>query len=123
MSLKSSIIRASRTAFRAMDSVGVPITYNVTGEINYDVASGVSVRDVLATYNIEKAWFTSYKLADIDGEMIQSKDRRLTIQATDVTFDVTLADNVIDEDGNVWEVIDIKLPPPGIVYILQVRGP
>lgn len=121
MSLNRTIRRATKAALKAMNSVGEDIKYNQESSAIYDTDKGtVNRTDVPISI---KGWFTSFKESQIDGINVQPGDKRLTLSVIDIKFEPSLTDFITDESGQEWEVINIKLPPPKILYILQVRRP
>ena len=122
MSLNSSIRKATRKSLKAMESIAETITYRqVTGEPVYDADAGSFTRNTSAV--TIKGWFTSFEERHVDGDNVQPGDKRLTFEVISTSIVPKMNDFVLDEAGAQWEVINIKLPPPKILYILHVRRP
>lgn len=122
MSLNTSIRKATRRSLKAMESIAEDVTYHqVTGEPVYDADAGSFTRKTSpATI---KGWFTSFEEKHVDGDKVQPGDKRLTFEVISTSIVPKMNDFVVDEAGDEWEVINIKLPPPKILYILHVRRP
>jgi len=122
VSLNTSIRKATRSALKAMESIAEDITYHeVIGRPTYDADAGSFTRKTSPT--TIKGWFTSFEERHVDGENVQPGDKRLTFEVISSSIVPKLNDFVIDEAGDEYEVINIKLPPPKILYILHVRRP
>lgn len=122
MSLNTSIRKATRSALKAMESIAENVTYHqVTGNPVYDADAGSFTRNTAPT--TIKGWLTSFEERHVDGDNVQPGDKRLTFEVISTSIVPKMNDFVVDEAGDEWEVINIKLPPPKILYILHVRRP
>lgn len=121
MSLARSIRKATKTSLKAMNSVGESVVYHQVTGSSYDTDLG-SVRRTTLSFPI-RAWFTSFKEKEVDGNNVRPEDKRCTFEVMSLAIVPSLKDFVIDEAGEEWEVMNKKLPPPKILYILHVRRP
>jgi len=121
MSLSRSIRKATKAALRSINSIAEDIKFHRTASAVYDVDTGADKRRTVPIPL--KGWFTSFEERHIDGNNVQPGDKRLTFSVTDVDIEPTLSDFIVDGSDQKWEIINIKLPPPKILYILQVRRP
>lgn len=123
MTLRNAIRKATKMALAAQGSIAVPVTYQRVGSTTVNTDTGQHTRNVLASYSIPEAFFTSYKEREIDGNNVQPADKRMTVDAKHITLDPALHDYVVDDQGVTWEVINFKIPPPRVILIFQVRRP
>ena len=123
MSLKASIRKATRHGLKvAQSSIAEKIVYNQVQDPVYDTDSGEATRPSSKKFTID-AWFTSFKEMHVDGNNVQPGDQRCTFEVLDLAITPNMHDFLLDAAGDQWEVINIKLPPPKILYILHVRRP
>jgi len=123
MSLKQAIKKATKVALAAQSSISQRVTYQQTGPVDYDPNTSTPIRPITATHVIPEAWFTSFKTTEIDGNMVQPMDQRMTIYGENLPFEPKLKDFVIDAAGLQWEVQNYRGPISGAVHIFHVRRP
>lgn len=123
MSLDKAIRKATKRALDAQGSIASAITYVQTGKPGYDADKSAPTRPITSSIKIREAWFTSYRTSEIDGEVVQPMDQRMTIIGKDLGFEPKLKDYVLDSNNQQWEVMDYKRPISGAVHIFRVRRP
>jgi len=122
MSLEKNIKQVTKQALAQMSSIGENVLYSrVAGNITYNTDTGAPSRPSIGVPL--KAWFTSFEERQIDGNNVQPGDKRCTFPIQSLPFEPQLNDRVTDESGEIWEVMNFKIPPPKCLFILQVRRP
>jgi len=121
MSLERNIKQVTKQALAQMTSIAENVRYARASAITYNPETGAPNRTSVTVPL--KAWFTSFEERQIDGNNVQPGDKRLTFAVLDLPFEPSLNDTVTDEAGEIWEVMNFKIPPPKILFILQVRRP
>lgn len=122
MGLAEDIQKAVSSGFKAFDNIRKLVTYHSSGTFAYNPTSGANVET--GSTEIENLYviFTSYKLEDIDGEIIHSEDKKILIPKEDLSIVPKETDYVLTESGTErWDVKDKKIDPADALWILQVR--
>lgn len=69
--------------------------------------------------------FVAYDRKEVDGNQIKATDKKLLFTATNITFELTDRDQIIDSlTSKPWAIIDVDLLQPGstkVLYTVQVR--
>lgn len=123
MNLKRAIKRATKQALNAQGSISQRIEYYQTGPSVYNANTSTPSRPTEAVHTIQQAWFTSFKVEEIDGKEVQPSDQRLTFYGDHLGYVPKMRDYVLDKDGVKWEVLRYKGPISGAIHILHVRRP
>lgn len=107
---------------KLLTSTGESMTLRKNTPGDYNTAtSSVSVSTSNTTIT---AKIIQYKNSEIDGEMIQRKDRRILIAGSGLAVVPTAKDQIIDPDSKVYDIINIhsiKINDSVIAYAAQGR--
>jgi len=123
MSLKSTIRRAVKQAFQALDDVPRVATYNsVSGTPIRDLDAGTSHLASTATV-LKMVVFARFKEREIEKDpSILLTDTKILFPTEDLKGVVPKAsDTMVDDEGTVWEIVVRRSDPASVVTILQAR--
>lgn len=120
MGLKSTINSAISSAFAAVGDLKDSITYRRITLGNYEV--DVMEQSLTPTDEVIQVVITDYKSAEVDGDRIMSYDRKVLINADDVSYRPNVRDKIY-HDGQWHNIISpIRSIPGSGIYLLQIRA-
>lgn len=121
MSLKTTLRKAVKAAFKALDDVPKKCVYkSVTGTTVRDHANGTLIR-VTQDYPLPMVVFARFQEKDTDKDPALLTDMKMIFPRDDLPALPKVSDTVLDEDGVTWAIVKRLTDPAALVTILQVR--
>lgn len=111
--------KSAATALKLITKFGASATLIKRVEGNYDPATGSNI--VTETSYTVKAVLLNYRANETNtaGSLVQAKDRKVIMQATTVTPDVS---DTFTFNGVTYRVVEVKtLSPAGIAVLHELR--
>jgi len=120
MGLAEDIQSAVSSGMKSLGTIRKQVTYHSTGTITYNTTTGQSVESGDTDIENLDVTFTSYKLEEIDGNIIHKEDKKALIPKLDLSVVPKETDYILH--GSVrWDVQSKKIDPAEALWILQVR--
>jgi len=120
MGLAGTIQSAISSGMKAFDDIRKSCTYHSMGTLVVNPATDVTVETGGQNYSSVMIIFSSYKLAEIDDEVIKKEDKKALIPQIDYPFVPKDTDYILQ--GSVrWEVQSVRIDPADAMWVLQVR--
>ena len=121
--LRAAFQKAAQQAVAAFGDVGVSTNYHSYSTATYDASAG-SITATYSTISGVTVVFTSFKVHQIDGQLVRPEDKMALIPALNLTSVTPKVEDRIVEDASVtWQVVRAGVDPAGALHKLQVRRP
>lgn len=121
MGLKSTLEKATISAFKAIGDLNKPMTYlSATGALIRDLDAGTSVA-VVNTYTLKYSVFVKWTEQENDRDVSTLSSSKLIFPLSTLGVTPKMSDTLIDAAGHTWEVIKVLHEPSDSVGKLQVR--
>lgn len=116
-----AIIRSGvATAFSTAESIWDAGTYYKVTSGTYNPADGTSPHTTTGT--AVKAIFGMFHQREIDGQQVQSGDKKIFIRQTDLAVEPQRNDYYVDANAVRWDVELIHIEPTRSLWILRGRA-
>lgn len=122
MGLRDIILGGVDTAFKIVDDLLTEIEY-----FSYESSSADATTGVITTRYVNqvgvKVLYDNYERREVDGDNIQSQDKRVSIPFNNIKFVPKPKDKLREDNGQEWRVVDFdrETDPARAMYILQCR--
>lgn len=119
MGLRSTIAAAVKSSFVAVGDIKTAMTFRASSSpTTYNESTGIYARvDSDTTLD---AILTDFEQSEIDGIKIEPTDRKVLIDAADLSNDPTIEDRIIIETKE-FRIVNWKKDPSESLYTIQVR--
>ena len=123
MGLRSTIVNAVGSAFKAIGDIPETATYRRVASA-YNPATGTNVA-TNTDYTILKAVFSKYDSSEIDKVVVLATDLKMLFQQSELAIAPNIAtDRVVrTSDGKVFNIIRTSQDPVRSIHIFQLRSP
>ena len=121
MGLRASIQKVVQSGFLALDDLPTLVKYTAVGEAVYDPTDGTIVKTDVEYPNLSFQ-LMSYKVEEIDGEVIKKTDQKAMIPTLNFT-PTPKEDDIMEINDANWQVVAFKQDPAKAVWTIQIRKP
>jgi hypothetical protein len=123
MSLKSTLRKAVKSAFKALDDLPQQVTYtSVQGAPVRDLDSGTFTVPH-TDYTLPLVVFTKFTDKELERDpALQATDMKMLFPAEDLPVEPKPPDTVIDAENVKWSVIKRMRDPAKVLGMIQVRA-
>lgn len=119
-SLKTLVQTEVQDNFLLFEDIRTPVVYTSVASADYDTSVGAVEEVVNSTQSNVYMIFTSYRLKDVDGQMVHINDQKAICPALDLNVVPTDLDYFV-ADSVRWDVKNVTTDPANAAWVLQVR--
>ncbi len=123
MALKSTIRKAVKQAFLALDDIPVQATYRKVGdgETVIDIETGAASL-AYTSYTLPLVVITRFRQKETDKDPTLLTDQKMLFPREDLPVEPATDDEVYDSRGRRWQVIEQYTDPAELLGIIRVRA-
>jgi cephalosporin-C deacetylase-like acetyl esterase len=119
---RKALSDGNRRLFKVMETIQATVQYNRAGLSNYDVTRGLNVTDANLGSGSLDVIMQGFEAKEIDGKVIQPLDQKCVVEAVKFNgYRPTVADWIVDDTGNRWDVLSAQLRGAGTRWVLHLR--
>lgn len=105
-------------AFEILDDLRTEVTYIEESSAEYSPATGSVGTSV--TYSVQNCIVTTYSVRDVNGTTVQINDRKVIMEASNLSFTPTSHGKLLF-NGSTYSIVNVRRDPAGATFILQAR--
>ena len=122
MGLLDTIKAGVNTAFSVVDDLLSTVDYYSFEGSDYDADTGTPTTRYVSYSNV-KILIEDYSRREVDGENIQSQDKKVSIPADNLAVNPKPKDKFFESTGQEWRVVDYdpSTDPAKAMHVLQCR--
>ena len=120
MGLRAVLASATASAFVALGDIPADIIIRRTEEGEFNPSTGAYDPGATTDYPCQGI-VTGYSDFLVDGTLIKTGDRKLSIRQAEIAIEPETSDKVIFE-GRTWTIVNVEADAASILWKLQMRA-